>query len=308
MVFRFRIKAALCGTTCAAACFASLALLIAGCGGEKSSSVPKRTPQTDLPKLGDYMVPLHDGRLEVAPPKGWVIGSRKTGYVIWFKKSGKSSYPCILVSAEDYETPAGEEPTTGKTVTGKNVGQFASEIRDRLEESGKSAKGVAPVEVGSFYGVSYRRVGKTKQKFKVIVLARSIVQTAVDGQLYTFELRAPEDEFAAVEDAVLAVAAGAKFPKSETKTPVEKEPAAKKSAMDEPPAEEPAAKEPAGDEPPEKAGAKRDAEEAKDKAPKDEPKKKPAKKPEPPKKKPKKKPTKKKDNDSEFELLDDDEL
>lgn len=274
---------------CAMGLMSSLLLVAAflGCGGDEAKNTTAPAPERDLPALGEYMVPLHDGRIQVAPPKGWEIGSKKTGYVIWFKKSSKSSYPCVLVSAEDYDQTA--------TVTGSNVKKFAAEIRDRLEEEGKLAKGVSPLSIDSFHGVSYRRLGKTKQKFKVLVLERAIVQTAVDGQLYTFELRAPEDAFEGVKDAVFAVAAGAKFPKSQTK------PASTAKSSDEKPASEPTAKEPA---------KKPDAVDTEDGKPKATPQKTAEKKP--PEKKqavkkaesPKKPAKKKSDDESEFELLD----
>ncbi len=245
--------------------------LVVGCGGgdtPKQRSVDRRTA-AELPKLGEYMVPLHDGRIEVAPPLGWEIGSRKAGYVIWFKRSRDSAYPCILVSAEDYDEPG--------TVTESTVERFTRRLGTKLREEGKTVKGPSPILIDSFAGATYRSMGQTRQKFKTLVLERVFVTTAVDGWLYTFELRAPRDEPAETEQAVFAVAAGARFSQAATEPALD---------IDVPDGESAAESLPAEKKPRENAAA----EEMK-----------------PPEKKP---PSKKEpvDDESKFELLEDDEL
>lgn len=266
----------------------ALLVLLVGCGGllgcgggelRGERGGLNRQTQATLPKLGEYMVPLDDGRIQVAPPAGWEIGPRKADYVIWFRKSRDSAYPCILVSAEDFEGPSG--------VREANVAQFAGEVREHLEDAGKTAKGLSPLVVDAFAGVTYRSVGKTKQKFNTILLDRVFVSTAVSGRLYTFELRTPRDLLSATESAVVAVAAGAKFPKSKGETASDPVPPNERAAAEEGAAEKTPVKEAASAKtPPEKVSAKET---------------------QPPKKKPvpKKKPA---EEDSEFELLEDDEF
>ncbi|MCX7427358.1 MAG: hypothetical protein NTW96_17225, partial [Planctomycetia bacterium] len=54
---------------------APLVLLLLGCGGSDGTATPDRTAES-LPELGDYLPPLDDARVEVAPPAGWHVPSR----------------------------------------------------------------------------------------------------------------------------------------------------------------------------------------------------------------------------------------
>jgi len=86
--------------------------LLAGCGApsdqgsaanRSSAANADVAKERDLPKLGDYLPPLDRGRIELAPPEGWHVPSASSKYVVRVQKSRTSTYPALIVTAEDYQ-------------------------------------------------------------------------------------------------------------------------------------------------------------------------------------------------------------
>jgi len=208
-----------------------LLVLLAGCGEDPPKTASPPQAQDRLPKLGEYLMPLDDGRVEIAPPAGWVTPPRKSEFLVWFKKSNQETYPCILVTVEDHDGIA--------NVTPKNVEAFVKELAEGFKADGATAKlarSITPVKIGSFAGAAYRRRGKVKQDFKTIVLDRLIVETAADGRKYRFELRVRDGAVDKYQPYVLAVASGTKYLKADRGQPapppkVEVEPQAKETPL-----------------------------------------------------------------------------
>ena len=69
--------------------------------GNPSTEV-KRYQLSDLKVgLGDYLPPLDEGRVEIARPAEWKVGSRQQGYVVWFHRfRDVQLLPQIRVTAE----------------------------------------------------------------------------------------------------------------------------------------------------------------------------------------------------------------
>ncbi len=56
--------------------------------------------------LGDYLPPLDDGRVLLAPPEGWIHLPRSAKYVVRFKMKDAGDLPRIVVTATDWESGA----------------------------------------------------------------------------------------------------------------------------------------------------------------------------------------------------------
>jgi hypothetical protein len=262
--------------------WAVLVVLVAGCPTAPPVPAPEQSSTIDpgtLPELGDYMPPLDDERIEVAPPEGWYIPSASLKYIVRFQLDTQTKYPSIIVTGEDYEPIF--------NVSEDNVKAFAAQVKRDQE-----VPAVKPIEVGQFIGVTYRKQAKEKQSINKI-LERLFLDTVVAGRKYTIELRTREGSLAEAQPHLFAVAHGIKFLKAE------------------PPGEEAGPGEPAGEvqEGPEKEPPETPKEEPKEgpKAePEDEPKGTPKEGPkEEPKEDSKKEPEKKDDGlDTELKGLD----
>ena len=176
--------------------------LLSGCGDAQQAAPQSRSTGVvvdtkDLPDLGPGIGPLDEGRIEVAPPQDWYVPSRSSKFVIRFQADQTSTYPTIIVTAEDFEQVL--------DVSKKNVGDFVK----ALKKAG-TAKNVAPIEIGSFAGATYRRKDKAKYDFKMISVDRLFVETVVAGRKYSFELRAREGSAEKYAPDLYAVARGIK--------------------------------------------------------------------------------------------------
>jgi len=176
-----------------------------GCGGPAEAPVstrPKTVKLQQLPELGDPIGPLDSGRLEAAPPQGWLLPPRSSEYIVRFKASPQTSYPTILVTAEDYEPVF--------NCSEDNVDEFARMVADHFDEtgqSGKLAEEIAPLQVGRRWGISYARRAKVKR----MIVDRLFFETVVSGRKYSFELRTLKGSLPKFRPYLLAVVAGAKF-------------------------------------------------------------------------------------------------
>jgi len=188
-------------------CLAPLALVL-GCTegttppSSKRSQKTQRVEPTELPKLGDHFGPLDDGRIKVAAPTGWHVPPRSSKYVARFQASEKTSYPSIIITAEDYNKI--------RAVSKKNVHTFAEQIAAGFKKQKRGAT-IGPIEIGSFVGVSYQRLGQAQYGFKKIVVERLLMETVVAGRKYTVELRTRTGDIEKYRPHLLAVAAGLKF-------------------------------------------------------------------------------------------------
>ncbi len=224
---------------CLLSAFVSLSLL-AGCGGEaakSSSSKPKKVVADvkGLPALASYIPNLDDGRVEIAPPKGWSVPSRSSEHLIRFKSSDKSEYPSIIVTVDDFEDVLDVTKENAAEFTKALAAVFAEE-----ESTAKVAKVMLPIEIGSFGGATYRRKGSARYGLKKISLDRLFVDTVVGGRRYSFELRTRTGSVDEFKAALYAVARGLKSVQAEEEPEAPAEtPEAKPEAE---PEEEPEAK------------------------------------------------------------------
>ena len=83
---------------------AILLIVVGGCSrGPDRGSAPKRSAAVNtqkLPELGDYLPPLDNDRLELAPPAGWYVPSASSKYVVRVQKSNRETYPSVTVTAQ----------------------------------------------------------------------------------------------------------------------------------------------------------------------------------------------------------------
>ena len=150
-----------------------------------------------LPKLGPYIGPLDEGRVEVAPPRGWHVPGRRSEFLIRFQTNQTSTYPTIIVKAEDCEEVL--------DVSKKNAAEFVR----ALKEAGAD-KNVAPIQIGSFAGATHRRKNKVDYDFKEITVDQLFVETVIAGRKYAFELRTREGTVEQYAPHLYAVARGIK--------------------------------------------------------------------------------------------------
>jgi len=185
-----------------------LALLL-GC--EKTPQVPvaekpKLTTAIELPELGDAPPPLDEGRVVVAPPEDWYLPSRSSEWIVRFSASKRTSYPTIILTAEDYEPVF--------NVSRESIDKFAQQLATAIEEKGDASKladGISPLQAGQRWGATYRRRAKVKNT----IVDRVFFETVVDGRKYSFELRCLKGDAKKYRPHLLAVVAGTEFLKAE---------------------------------------------------------------------------------------------
>jgi hypothetical protein len=186
-------------------CWAILVAAAAGCRQEADDrSAPKRAPAVNsqrLPELGDYLPPLDDGRLEVAPPQGWHVPSASSKYVVRVQKSVRDTYPSVIVTAEDYDGQGVRD------VSEANVKEFAAQVAEAV---GKKASAVQPRKIGGFVGAAYAKRAKVRQPVTRI-LDVLYLETVVAGRKYRFELRSEEGSLDEDRPYLYAFVGGTRF-------------------------------------------------------------------------------------------------
>jgi len=199
----------------------AVVLSICGCGTAPDDPAPPvagKPPSADtapLPKLGDPLPLLDDGRIEIAPPEGWQVPGRSSKYLALFQQGAGSKYPAIILTGEDYDFP---------DVGAENADELASKLAAEL-----SLPSVKPASLGSFVGVTYRKRSKERDSINKIV-DRLFLETVVAGRKYRLELRTWEDSSGEAEPYFQAVAQGIKFLAAQADEP---------PAASDPPAAEP---------------------------------------------------------------------
>jgi hypothetical protein len=170
-------------------------ILLSGCGGqggassaggsgeeqveEVSTSEIKRREVETLPEVDSYLPPLDEGRVRVAPPKGWRILSRDAKYLARFTKGEASSLPRIAVLAADSPSPEitnateADMPALLELLTAKSK-----------EGKKKPLEPVRPIILGDQLFARHVRLARYNDAPCAIVS----LQTVKDGRLYTVEL------------------------------------------------------------------------------------------------------------------------
>lgn len=206
-----------CHRPCLAAAIVSLAL--AGCGGASKVEAPpeaapvaeeiKRRSADEMPAIDGYLPPLDDGRVEIAPPAGWKVLSRRPNYLANFTKGKASELPRISITV-------GEPPEGLDDVTEENAAEFARAIAKRLKSEKKTsiAEPPKPIILGDV--VWSRHVRNPLNAGDPVAI--QTLQTIRGGRLYTIDLMinvpSPENYAAALQierDQAYAVAANMKW-------------------------------------------------------------------------------------------------
>lgn len=225
-------------------------LLFTGCGsgdgggkagptaGEKSAEGIKRRPADKLPTIGEYLPPLDDGRIEIAPPAEWKPMPRDARYLARFVRGKVSELPRITVTVWDTPLPEITE------LTEANAGQLAAELIAQAKKEKKTVpEPHKPIYLGDTLFLRHVRRAKLASGGNVVVQA---LDTVRGGRIYTVELIADIDapraedyeaSLTKVRDSGYAVAANLKFTGGEvssTEAPTETSPPAEGEVKDKP--------------------------------------------------------------------------
>jgi hypothetical protein len=160
-----------------------------GCGGT-SDSLPeapgelKHREIASLPAVGDYLPPIDDGRLAVAPPIDWSVLPRGRTHLLGFAKGKPNELPRILIHAE--EPP----PDSPDELTEENAPAFAEQQDAELQQVGKQGKKKIheyhlPIVLGETVYVRHVRQASLGAGTPCVVQS---LQTTRGGRLYTVEL------------------------------------------------------------------------------------------------------------------------
>lgn len=194
---------------CIAVCLVSI--LGVGCGGKpgtgdkttSDSPAIKKVSAAKLPELDDYLPPLDDGKIQLAPPKGWKVLPRDNKYLTRIVLSDPIGLPRILVTVEESMLEGID------TATADNVVEFASATATSLKErKAATLEAAKPMIIGDNAFVRYvlkSKLGKTT------AIERQMLQTVAGGRLYTVDLQVAEGEIPKHRDVAYAMAAGLKF-------------------------------------------------------------------------------------------------
>jgi hypothetical protein len=202
----------------------ALASAVPGCGGGGSESAApaakeqpaestiKRRPADKLPAVGEYLPPLDDGKIEIAPPKEWNTMPRDARYLARFVAGKASELPRITVTA--WDSPLVEVSDLDEANAALLTAQLIQEMkRDKktVEEMPK------PIYLGETLFVRHVRRAKMPSGDNVVVQGLDTIRS---GRIYTIELialidapRAEDYETSLTKyrDQAYAVAANLKF-------------------------------------------------------------------------------------------------
>ncbi|MDX1946695.1 MAG: hypothetical protein SFU86_14940 [Pirellulaceae bacterium] len=171
--------------------------LLAGCGGETlvegdGDVVGEEAPADDgikqrtadkLPKVGDSLPPLGEGKIEVSGPAGWNTGSRTSKTLATFYKGKASELPRITIT--DGPSP---DPSIAD-LTAENCEQAAEALKQAQEATGKKIvifEEAKPIYLGD--NLYLRHVRKAQLSGSPVVIQS--LQTIRGGRLYNVELMA----------------------------------------------------------------------------------------------------------------------
>jgi hypothetical protein len=181
-------------------------VLSEGCGksgapSDGGSPSVARLDAGELPSLGDPLPPLDEGRLEISPPRDWVVSPRSNRYIVRFQAGEGNPYPTVIVTAQDCPQ--------FKNIDAGNVGAFAKFVASELASAGVKTT-VKTGQIGQLIGVMYTRRAKVKDALGGIV-DRVFFDTVVAGRRYQFELRSPPETVGLAEPYLLAIVRGTKI-------------------------------------------------------------------------------------------------
>ena len=184
---------------------------------------------TKLKPLGEVLAPLDDGRLTIAPPVDWVLGTRNKDRLALFQLAPDDAYPSIVLTVSEVQDAV--------TLSPENVDAFAAELQSQLDTEMAAKKfelgePVKPVQIGDFLGVTYMRTAKAKNTR----LERCFLETVHSGRRYQLEMRTRAGSLHRFRPYLYAVAQGMKFGTATGTT----EPAATTPATEPTPSAEPA--------------------------------------------------------------------
>jgi hypothetical protein len=204
-----------------------LVLSLLGCGGSTDSNSQadgtaadattpgtlKRVDASDLPPLDDYLPPLDEGRVAVAPPAGWHRMPKTATYLCSFTQDRGGRLPAIVVKVSDPTVEGFEH------VTEENVAEFAEALQATLNKPIEDAR---PLVLGTNAFARYVKAARVKNvSAEVQVLA-----TIQNGRMYTVELQVIAKAILAHRDQGYAVGAGLKFEDAASGSPEAAEAAA----------------------------------------------------------------------------------
>jgi len=159
---------------------------------------------TKLKPLGEVLAPLDDGRLTLAPPADWVLGTRNKDRLALFQLAPDDAYPSIVLTVSEVQEAV--------TLSPENVNAFAAELQSQLDAEMAAKKfelgePVKPVQIGDFLGVTYMRTAKSKNTR----LERCFLETVYSGRRYQLEMRTRAGSLHRFRPYLYAVAQGMKF-------------------------------------------------------------------------------------------------
>lgn len=218
-----------------------LAALATGCSG---SGGPGMSANEPLPPVdAGTALPVDEGRVAVATPKGWIRASRSNDYLVRYQQGVKKPYPAVTVTVSD--TPEGIA-SVGKDGHEAFVEAMTAKLTERFTKDGKSllTRGPTPVVLGEHHGIAWAAPGRTKSGNATEAIDRLSYAIVMNGRLYTVEARGLRGKLDA-EGILAAKAVASALAVPKPAAPVEpSEPAAPAD-----PAEPTAPKEPATESP-----------------------------------------------------------
>ncbi len=181
-----------------------------------ASSVPteiKRVSAGEL-QVGEYLPPLDEGRIEIAPPTAWSPMPRDSKYLIRFFKESRNSLPRIEVTVE-------EDPFSGlTTVTESNLIEFTKAVAANLQAKNTAViEPPIPMIIGATPCARYVSHLKLKIGEGTVVVERQTLAILHAGRLYHINLLTLPNTLSQSRDAAYAVCAAMRFPEVTTSEP-----------------------------------------------------------------------------------------
>jgi len=171
----------------------------ASSGSSSAQKVGSSSESRKLPALDEYIPPIDEGRIEIAPPKGWYLPPRTAKVLFRTQRNPKQDVPVISLTAQDWPELATLDP--------KATEEF---IKHLASERGRDPKTYRPVQLGNRTWVASR--GRAREAGRVArVLDVLTLETVAAGRRYTLRLICDANELEQWEPYLQAVAQGIRF-------------------------------------------------------------------------------------------------